>query len=483
MSDLRKSLVYSVTSKYFGRLVALISVIIVSRLLTPDELGVYAIASALVLIAGELKSFGAGTYLIREKEIDSETVGKALGVSCMISWSVGALLVVSAWSIEQFYQKPDIAIIVVLLAASFFLAPHIGVGKSLLERDFRFSQILVIDIVSRLGQLASVVILISLGLSYFSLALSVIINNLLELLLVLWFKPKYYQKLPAFKNTHVIFKFGMLVTVANFIRQITRALPDLIIGKVGTSREVAFYSRGMGYINFLSMTINSGIRPVIGPYLSEKRRNRVDLIGPYLLTTKMMAGIMIPALAVSSYASYVVIVAMFGEQWIESAPLVSALCVATIIHNMIGMAITVLITAGFERQVLYRDIVLFCVTALSIYFLYPYGLQAVTYGAIGTATITFLITISMLKRLMSFSIYKQVSVHFQNFAVAAICVAAVAGVDQFIDYKSIPVLVALLVVAIVSMTSWLGGVLLVRHPLGDEILRVGVALKNKLMRA
>lgn len=67
MNKVRQALIYASISKYVTKILALISIVIVARILTPTELGVYAIAGALVLIAGELKTFGAGGYLIRQK--------------------------------------------------------------------------------------------------------------------------------------------------------------------------------------------------------------------------------------------------------------------------------------------------------------------------------------------------------------------------------------------------------------------------------
>ena len=56
--NVRNSVILSAISQYLLKIIGFVNVIIMARLLTPDELGVYAIAGAVVLIASELKLMG-----------------------------------------------------------------------------------------------------------------------------------------------------------------------------------------------------------------------------------------------------------------------------------------------------------------------------------------------------------------------------------------------------------------------------------------
>jgi O-antigen/teichoic acid export membrane protein len=46
----RKAILFSSISAYFGKFLGFIGVIIIARMLTPGELGVYAIAASLIII-------------------------------------------------------------------------------------------------------------------------------------------------------------------------------------------------------------------------------------------------------------------------------------------------------------------------------------------------------------------------------------------------------------------------------------------------
>ena len=98
MSQIKKALLFSSLNQYLLKLLALVSTMVFARLLTPHELGIYAIASSVLIIVSELKTLGVAKYLIREKDLSPEKVKAALGLSILISWSLGiSLLVMSKY--------------------------------------------------------------------------------------------------------------------------------------------------------------------------------------------------------------------------------------------------------------------------------------------------------------------------------------------------------------------------------------------------
>ncbi len=469
MSTLHKALAYSVFSKYINRAINLASIVFIARMLTPNEMGVFAIASAIVLLASELKSFGASGFLIREKNLDVPMVKKALGISVIISWSTGLILVLGSWQIATFYQQPDITLLLQFLAISFLLSPHIGVAKALMARDFLFQRIFIAETSSQIAQTLAVIYFIWSGHSYFSLAYSTAIGYLVELIVVLKFKPTLFVSLPLFTGLKSMMKFGLYVSFGNLCRKMTVTLPDLIIGRRGTSAEVAYFSRGTGFLSFLTMTINSGIRPVVAPFLAKKQREGHDLEQPYLNASLLLGGLVVPVLAVAGYASDPVIDLFFGDQWSTSASLVSILCFWSIIRFFHTLNPALFITAGFEKILFYKELFVFSITGIVIYVLYSDNLHIMAYGMVGTAAIDFVLISFMLQRKFNIALLKQIANLLPNIFLACICVIWAYLLDQFIPFKSSP---SWLVIAILAPTTgvvWFASILLTKHQLSNEL--------------
>ena len=68
MSQLRKPFLYSACDRYMILVLGLVMTAIVARLLTPDELGLFALTSGVILVSEGLRDFGAGTYIVQERE-------------------------------------------------------------------------------------------------------------------------------------------------------------------------------------------------------------------------------------------------------------------------------------------------------------------------------------------------------------------------------------------------------------------------------
>ena len=104
MSSVRKALIYASGSQYLIKILNFASVIILARILTPKELGIFAIATSVVMIVTEFRLLGTTNYLVREENITKNLVRTGIGLTILICWSLGALVFFSAPAIGQFYE-------------------------------------------------------------------------------------------------------------------------------------------------------------------------------------------------------------------------------------------------------------------------------------------------------------------------------------------------------------------------------------------
>ncbi|MEP7702675.1 oligosaccharide flippase family protein [Paraglaciecola sp. 25GB23A] len=473
MSKVRSALGYSVFSKWLSRAVNMASIVLIARLLTPEELGLFSIASAITLIAAELKSFGVGGYLIREEKINAEKVSNALGLSMILSWGAGLVMVIGSWAIADYYEMPDLVFLVQFLSISFFLSPHIGIGKSLLDRYFMFKHKMVAEIASQVCQFAAAITFIYLGQSYFSLAYSNAIGFGVELLIILMIKPALYTVKPAFNKMKGIAKFGIYVTGTSFVMSMNANMTALIVGKRGTAEEVAYLSRASGFISFLAGTITSGIRPVVTPYLASKKRDGERYAEAYFHAASLMSSIVIPALAVAGIASLPVITLFFGDQWGASAPLVSIMCIASSIHFLNTLAPSLLLTGGLEKTMFLLGLMTLILNTILIYFLYPFGLIYVPLADVVTAIMRFVFLSYLFKVKFEASIKTQLSSLLPIITLTATCSAWAFIFDHFImpfSAENAAIVVPLLGVS--TFLVWISTIILTNHPLKIELKRV-----------
>ena len=113
--SVRRSLGITGLAEIATFLFSLLSAIVVSRLLRPDEIGVFSVAVSVIGFAHILREFGVGQYLVQLREITREHLRAAFTVMLIISWSMAALLFILKDPLATFYAHEGIAQVLALL--------------------------------------------------------------------------------------------------------------------------------------------------------------------------------------------------------------------------------------------------------------------------------------------------------------------------------------------------------------------------------
>jgi O-antigen/teichoic acid export membrane protein len=119
--SVRKALAISSLEKNTGTILNLVMMVAISRLLSPDEIGIHVIGASIAMLAAELKSFGMGGYLVREKEINTIKVRSTFTVSMFFSFTLGGILIVAAPFIANFYNDQRLIPVLLLFSIGFFV--------------------------------------------------------------------------------------------------------------------------------------------------------------------------------------------------------------------------------------------------------------------------------------------------------------------------------------------------------------------------
>lgn len=472
MSKVRRALIFSSITQYGKRLIGLASVMIVARLLTPDEIGTFAIASAIVVILGEFKLLGAGAYLVREKELTESKIRRALGLTIMISWGLGLLVFFLGPVAADYYGIEPLSLIFKILAGSFFFTPFVSITMALLSREFSFKSVLKVQLLSSVVSLVSTVFFILAGFSYYSLALGQLTRVVTQFTLISVSRqfPNYWR--PTFSRVGEIARFGIYNSLTNLFKSSVNAVPDLVIGKLGTTANVAMFSRGLGFVNFLAGSLQMGVNPVVLPYLSEAKRAGQNLTEAYTRATVLICALVWPVLAVASVASLPVIRLFFGDQWDAAAPLTSVLAIWLILRATHQFANNLLIATGNERVMTIKEALLFFLIFLAVVMAFPYGLKMVANVFMVLGVVEMSVVTWLLSKRLGLKVWSFFRAMVPNLLITVTCASVTVLLSQYVDFEAPNAWKPVGLIAIVLPPVWLLSLAVFRHPLLHEVLRM-----------
>src|SRR6266481_6570824 len=98
----------SFLDQYSSLIIGVASNLVLARILTPYDIGVYSIAAAPVGLAGTLRDFGIASYLISERDLTTERQRSALGVALVITWSIGAVMAALSGWVADIYDNAGV---------------------------------------------------------------------------------------------------------------------------------------------------------------------------------------------------------------------------------------------------------------------------------------------------------------------------------------------------------------------------------------
>lgn len=473
MSRIRRAVMFSALTKYSVMLIGLISTVVVARLLTPDEIGTFAVASAVVMLVSEFRILGAGAYLVREKNLTDHKVRAALGLTILISWGLGIVVIAAAPFVADFYQLPPVKTIFWILSVGFFVAPFVSIASALLARQLEFNLQFRMQIAGTLVNLAVTLVLIYLGASFYSLAWGHAAGAVTRFLVVIIFlRPKQMSYRPMLGGMKPIASLGIYSSLANIMRRATVVAPDLVIGKAGTTYEVGIFSRGLGFIQFVSDSLMMSVTPVALPYLAGTRREGGDIRAAYLRASVLLGGILWPVLAVGSLATLPAIRLFFGDQWDAAAPLASWLALWAALRSVHWFSNEALLAVHLERLMAIKEVIVFVVLLAGIVMAYSGGLERVAQvfmliGLLEVVFITFLLRTCIELQVSAF-----VRAWLPNLAIAGVCALVTVGMRQLVDFDEAPPWQPAIGLLMVMPPVWIILLWLFRHPLFGEIAGV-----------
>lgn len=466
--EFRKALLYTFTSKYILLLIQFGATLILSRLLTPEDIGIYTIAYSLVVIGHVFRDFGVGNYIHQEKELTTDRIRAAMSVAFTFAWLMSFIIYVSADMAAEFYNEEGIKKVFQVLALNFFLIPFGSVTTSYIRRQMRFKFVMRLEVVSTLVSTATVISLAYLGFSYMSMAWSSVAGIVIEIATLLYFRPKELPKLPGVKQIKHVLAFSTASVSESLLAQVGAHLPDLIIGRILGMSSVGLLSRAKGTVNLFDRAVTSAINPVLIPYFSKENRKGQDIKMSFLHLTTCVTVLAWPALIYMIVMAEPLIYILYGEQWSAAAILLQIICLRQIFARLMAFVHPALMSKGKVKILLKLQVFFMPLEIVITLMTVNYGLETMLYSLLIVPFIRMIILYRILKREIGLKLLDTVRVIYQCALPTAFPMAYMIYIYKFWPMEP---LYSLIVSATGAFFVFMVSLVFFKHPITKEFYK------------
>lgn len=471
---IRKALGINAASQLIIFAVNFSSVIVISRLLTPEEIGIFSVSVSILAFAHIFREFGVGQFLIQTNEVTPERLRAAFTVTLSISWLIAGVLALASSPIAVFYGNAGVADVLRLIAINFVMLPFGAPLISLLRRDMAFDKIAIVNISNAVVGTAVTISAALLGESYLSMAWGAVAGNVSNVLLLNVMRPGQIFMLPSLRGVPEVLRFGSLSSASSIVSELGASAPDLILGRTLGFAPVAYYSRANGLRTMALGQLTTLVRGVYLPSFAKDVRDGHDPAQLYCRAMNYMIAFSAPVLAVLAVLAEPLILFLFGPQWVEAAPLATLICCFAILTTPTSLAGTSLVACGRVGLLLQTQLVIQSAKVLILMSSIWLTLDRVVL-ALGLA---YLVESYVLLRSLRTAFQLRIRDLLRTVRVAyALVPLSIAGpsvllLAQHLASWTPPHVLTLSFSGALALAGWLTGLVVTGHPLKKEATMV-----------
>ncbi len=479
VSGVRKSLLLSLADSYLGVVLQLASTVIVSRLLTAPEVGIFAIAAVFAALASTFRDFGVAEYLIQEKHLDDDAIRAALTVNIGVSWLMALLLFAGSPFASEFYRSDGVGQVMRLQAVSFLLIPFGAVTMAWFRREMNFKPMMLAGIFTNLTSFVVVVVLAYKGFSYMSMAWASLAGTAVSVFVSLCMRPAHFPRWPGKRGIGKVLHFGKFASGIYILGAMGKGAPEMIMGRALDAAAVGLFSRANGLVEIFNRLVLRAVMPVYLPFFAKAVREEGSPVPGLLRAMSYLTAVGWPFLAYMGLASFAVVRLMYGAQWLDAVGLAKIVCLVAAVELVYVAAKEALLSKGLVRESNNLQIGIQGLRVFGLLAVIYWGLEGACWGLLAAAIAGALLSHYYLVRHIDLTLADVLRAVLPSAGVTAFCMAPLLIWILLSPPHEGNYLASAFGGGGLAIVLWFVALRITNHSLWPEVLRVAHAVRNK----
>lgn len=432
MGIVRTAVLWSFVTQYGQMITTFITSVILARLLTPAEIGVFSIAMIIVGFGRLLRDFGISDYIVQEVDLTDQKIRTAQTLNFATGWIVGIALFLFAGDIGEIYGEPAAAEIIRILSINFVFVPMGAITFARLRRDLRFKETTQIQI----GAIfLTSIVSISMALGGYganSMAYGTIAGAVVTAVACQFFR---YANGFGFSlgDLKSVWGYSSNSIAFSSLRYFTQSLPELLLGRYLGMHDVGIFSKGRSTVRLAYQSVVGGIKPVMMPAFAKDRAEPGKLEQGYLDAISASIVFVWPAVAYCSLMAEEIVLLLFGEQWLQSAQVMRVAAIGTLAWSAATFSEDLLKGTGRIKLLFRLELILLPTIAVISYVFAPGGAVSLAMGLAGFGVFRFLLSSTTVRLIFGFSTTALLRVLTRGLVCTAMPLLAAALVANFVQ--------------------------------------------------
>ena len=387
---MRKNLIWAGALRVVIRSFGIIKTIVLARVLTPAQFGIFGIAFLILGLLEMLTETGVNVVLIQNKDKVDDYINTGWVVSITRGIIIALSIIILTPFIAKFFSSPQSANILYLTALIPFLRGFVNPSIVKFQKNLEFNKEFKFRSVVVFFEVSMSVVFALITKSENSLVWGMVCATIIEVLLsfiVINPKPKFEFDLNKLKN---MISVGKWVTGAKIFDYLFFHLDDIVVGKLMGAYSLGIYQQSYRITSLPVIEVSESFQRVTFPHYSKMIEQKKSIYSIYLKTLFYTVCLIIPfALIILLFPSQIISL-VYGSNWLEAVPVIKVLAIFGVIKTLANSVFPILLANKRQDLVMRLTLVGIVFLATTIYPLTS------MYGLVGAGVSTVIGSTAML---------------------------------------------------------------------------------------
>lgn len=442
---LGRSTVWMSAAASGNSVVSFLIFIVLSRILTPADIGLVAFALIVVEAGKIIVNAGFPQAIVQRQLWDNIYASTCFYLNMAFALLIASLIFFIGVPLVEMYYEPAAGPILKVLSVIFFIEGAKAVHEGKLKREFAFQVIAIRTVVAGLLSGAVGIYLAIKGFGVWALVWQQLINHSVITLFTLtasrWVPRLAFSR----EDCKQLLKFSSPLMAAQLIGNISSKIFEVLIGVLVGPAALGFFRVGGRALFILQEIVLKPFEQTVLSALSRIPARDQQAAGT-LRVIKISAYLTFPIFFGAAAIGPEFIVFAFGEKWAISGQIMTILALGTA-PLVIGFQINAALTAsGNSRMVMALASIVFVINCGLGLASVSFGLIAAAYGFAVRSYLTIFFNMYFFRKVFGVNILTVVRSVAASFAASVFMLVSVMGL-KLTPISDLPVAVSMIILA------------------------------------
>lgn len=381
--------------------------IILARLLEPELYGTIALVTVFLTILQVFVDSGMASALIQKKDADDVDFSSVFYFNIVVCSVLYVIMFFIAPFIANFYDNTELTPVIRVMSLILVFSGLKNVQQAYVSRHMLFKRFFYSTLIGTIISAVIGVVMAYLGCGVWALVAQHLSNTAIDTL-ILWITVKWRpKKLFSFSKLKCLISYGWKLLVSAVLDTVYINVRQLIIGKMYSASDLAYYNRGKQYPNLIITNVNTSIDSVLFPAMSGQQDSVEKVKAMTRRAIKTSSYVMWPLMMGMAFTAEPLIRWMLTDKWIASVPYLRIFCITYAFYPIHTANLNAIKAMGRSDLFLKLEIIKKIMGVSVLLCTMWHGVMAMTYSLLFTNVISQIINSWPNKKLLNYSYLEQ----------------------------------------------------------------------------